>query len=288
MGPRLMIAAALLVGFAAGAVLVRYGPASDGARAQPVKTAVSASVVEASADAYFCPMHPDVVRHEPGNCPVCGMHLVPARLAVAPAHNVEAVVDVDIFRSQMQWMKSGDRAELRLSHIPDKVWRGTVAVEGAQLNLQKRTYVVRLTFPMAEGVAMSNMTGEVRIFGDPKKNVLLVPRDALIRTEHESRVVRTLADGRYDPVIVMPGLESGDQVEIVAGLREGDQVVVSAQFLIDSESNLQAEFARMSGQHQASGASLPAHNHGNHDAPPKPGLATAGSVQRHDGQPMPN
>ena len=26
---------------------------------------------------YTCPMHPEIVKDEPGNCPKCGMNLVP-------------------------------------------------------------------------------------------------------------------------------------------------------------------------------------------------------------------
>ena len=26
---------------------------------------------------YTCPMHPEIVRDEPGSCPICGMDLVP-------------------------------------------------------------------------------------------------------------------------------------------------------------------------------------------------------------------
>jgi Cu(I)/Ag(I) efflux system membrane fusion protein len=34
-----------------------------------------ASEEKASATEYFCPMHPSVIREEPGNCPICGMPL---------------------------------------------------------------------------------------------------------------------------------------------------------------------------------------------------------------------
>ena len=30
-----------------------------------------------AAAAFTCPMHPEIVRSEPGNCPICGMKLVP-------------------------------------------------------------------------------------------------------------------------------------------------------------------------------------------------------------------
>lgn len=31
----------------------------------------------AAARRYHCPMHPEIVRDTPGECPICGMHLVP-------------------------------------------------------------------------------------------------------------------------------------------------------------------------------------------------------------------
>jgi membrane fusion protein, copper/silver efflux system len=52
-------------------------------------------------------------------------------------------------------------------------------------------------------------------------------------------------DGRFQPVDVAIGMQRGGEVEILSGLEAGDEVVVSGQFLIDSESNLQASFMRM-------------------------------------------
>ncbi|OGI40840.1 MAG: hypothetical protein A2V91_06355 [Candidatus Muproteobacteria bacterium RBG_16_64_10] len=157
----------------------------------------------------------------------------------------EVAVDVDLFRSQLMWVKSGDRAELRLAHAPNRAWRGTVMREGVQVSPQKRTYIVRLHVPIAPGLVFGNMTGEVRIFGDPHYQALAIPREALIRGEHGERAVLALGGGRFRPVAVAAGIESGDAVEIVSGLREGDAVVTSAQFLLDSESSLRAEFLRM-------------------------------------------
>jgi hypothetical protein len=31
------------------------------------------------ATAYTCPMHPEIIRDKPGNCPICGMKLVPKK-----------------------------------------------------------------------------------------------------------------------------------------------------------------------------------------------------------------
>jgi Cu(I)/Ag(I) efflux system membrane fusion protein len=62
-----------------------------------------------------------------------------------------------------------------------------------------------------------------------------------------NRVVVALGEGRYRATPVKLGIESGDRVAIRRGLAAGDRVVTSGQFLIDSESNIEAALARMDG-----------------------------------------
>jgi membrane fusion protein, copper/silver efflux system len=47
-------------------------------------------------------------------------------------------------------------------------------------------------------------------------------------------------EGRFEPREVKIGRRGGGRVEIREGLAENDKVVVSANFLIDAESNLKA------------------------------------------------
>lgn len=72
-----------------------------------------------------------------------------------------------------------------------------------------------------------------------------IPNEALIRTGTRNAVVLAIGEGRYQPVEVTPGAESDDWVEIRHGIKAGDVVVTSGQFLIDSEANIRASFARM-------------------------------------------
>jgi Cu(I)/Ag(I) efflux system membrane fusion protein len=104
---------------------------------------------------------------------------------------------------------------------------------------------VRLRFANPDGLLKPNMLAEVMIHGVPKDNVVSIPRDALIVSGGEERVVLDLGDGRFHPRTVVSGLRAQERVEILKGLEDGDRVVVSGQFLIDSESNLQASFRRM-------------------------------------------
>jgi len=61
-------------------------------------------------------------------------------------------------------------------------------------------------------------------------------------------------EGRFRPVDVEIGFESGGDAEIRKGLKAGDKVVLSGQFLIDSEASLSATVARLEvGTHKGQG-----------------------------------
>ena len=89
------------------------------------------------------------------------------------------------------------------------------------------------------------MYAHVSIYGGARKNVLIIPGEALIRTGKQQRVIVSLGEGRFAPRIVIAGIESGDWVEVIEGLSEDEEVVVSGQFLIDSEASLKASLMRM-------------------------------------------
>ena len=92
------------------------------------------------------------------------------------------------------------------------------------------------------------MIARVKISGASATNVVHVPRQAVIRGGAVDRVVLSLGKGRFRSQPVELGMESGDRVVIRRGLSVGDQVVTSAQFLIDSESNIEAALARFTQQ----------------------------------------
>jgi Cu(I)/Ag(I) efflux system membrane fusion protein len=78
-----------------------------------------------------------------------------------------------------------------------------------------------------------------------KKDVLLVPTEAVIRTGTRTLVILAEADGRFRPAEVEAGVDAGGDTEIRKGLEAGQKVVRSGQFLIDSEASLRGVLARM-------------------------------------------
>ena len=84
-------------------------------------------------------------------------------------------------------------------------------------------------------------------------DLLTIPRPALIQRSDSQHVLLAEDDGYFRPVPVKTGREAGDRVVIAEGLEEGQQVVVSAQFLIDSETSLEAAMLRLDADQQSGG-----------------------------------
>jgi len=173
---------------------------------------------------------------------------------VKPSQAVLDLVDlssvwlmVDIFERQSDWVEVGQRAEATLPFMPGKSWEGKVEYIYPSLDASTRSLKVRLRFDNVSEDLKPNMYADVSIFAKPKKDVLAIPREALIRTGNEKRVVVAIGEGKYVPMSVQTGMETDSSIEIIRGLGEGDDVVTSSQFLIDSESSLKAGLAKMAG-----------------------------------------
>jgi membrane fusion protein, copper/silver efflux system len=175
-----------------------------------------------------------------------GMYVTPGSEMFTIADLGEVWVMVDVFEHQLAWVAPGMKAEISVPAYPGKQWEGKVDYLYPDLDPKTRTLQVRLAFPNPNLDLKPNMFADVTIYGGPKGNVLKIPREALIQTGARQSVVKALGDGHFQPVDVVTGMQTGEGVEILSGLNEGDEIVVSGQFLIDSESSLQASYRRMS------------------------------------------
>lgn len=152
---------------------------------------------------------------------------------------------VDVFERQADWVKPGQTAQATLPFMPNKTWKGKVEYIYPSIDPKTRSLKARLRFDNPDLELKPNMYADVRILASPKKDALTIPRESIIRTGNEQRVIVALGDGKFIPMPVSTGVETDDVVEIVSGLDEGDEVVVSSQFMIDSEASLRAAMMRM-------------------------------------------
>lgn len=199
----------------------------------------------------------DVKQHVVFNAPQSGVisqHKIREGQFVKPSQALMEIVDLssiwviaEIFESQADWVKKGQRAKASLPYLPGESIEGMVDYVYPALDPMTRSLKVRMRFDNPEESIKPNMYADVEIYAKPKKKVLTIPREALITTGDENRVIISMGDGKFIPMKVKVGMRTDRGVEILNGLAEGDNVVTSSQFLIDSESSLKASLAKMAG-----------------------------------------
>lgn len=154
-------------------------------------------------------------------------------------------VIISLFEGQGAWIDRGQRVVFKVPTMPGTEFIGKVDRTDREINFSTRTLPVYAGFFTSDPRLRYGMLVETEIHASERNNVLRIPREALIRTGEGDRVIVARGNGRFQPVSVVTGIESGDHMEIVSGLEQGQEVVVSGQFLIDSESSLTANFQRM-------------------------------------------
>jgi len=178
------------------------------------------------------------------NAPV-GMYVKPATRVMSLVDLSRVWVQVEVFERQANWVKQGQPAEMTLSFIPGRVWEGDVVYVYPELNRKTRTVKVRLQFENPDESLKPNMYANVKLYSGIKRDILIVPTEAVINSGRMTRVLIARGEGKFIPREVTIGIESGDYTEILSGLQEGEKVVTSGQFLIDSEASLKGSLKRM-------------------------------------------
>lgn len=155
-------------------------------------------------------------------------------------------VEAEVFERDAALVRAGLDVSMTLDYLPSKTWSGIVDYVYPTLNPTTRTLRVRLKFENPDHKLKPNMFAQVLIHATGITNTLMVPKESVIRTGKQDRVVLALGDGQFKSIEVVIGRVSNDYIEIKRGLNDQDRVVVSAQFLIDSESSKSSDFLRMS------------------------------------------
>ena len=171
---------------------------------------------------------------------------------VQPSNKIMSIGDLssvwvltEVFERQVPFVKEGDKVTMTLDFLPERRWQGQVDFIYPVLNEATRTLQLRLVFDNTDRVLKPNMFAQVTIQSKTEQPVLAIPKEAVIRTENQNRVVVVLNDNQFKSVEVSLGKSSNNSIEVLSGLLEGDRVVTSAQFLIDSESSKSSDFKRM-------------------------------------------
>lgn len=155
--------------------------------------------------------------------------------------------NAEVPESQSALLKPGSRVQALSPAVPGATFDGTVQAVLPDVNPATRTLKVRLELANPGGRLVPGMFVSMRFTGTGTAKALLIPTEAVIQTGRRTVVMLAEENGRFQPVEVQAGMESGGQTDIKQGLKAGQRVVVSAQFLIDSEASLKGVEARLNG-----------------------------------------
>jgi Cu(I)/Ag(I) efflux system membrane fusion protein len=175
-----------------------------------------------------------------------GFYVKPGTTLMSIGALDEVWVEAEIFERQAAQVSLGLAVTMTLGFMPGKEWLGKLDYIYPTLDAETRTVRVRMRFDNQQRQLKPNMFAQVTIYSDLSAQALLVPREAVIRTGKQDRVVLALGEGKFKSIEVALGQMTSDYAQILSGLIEGDKVVSSAQFLLDSESSINSDFQRMS------------------------------------------
>lgn len=174
-----------------------------------------------------------------------GFYVKPGTTMMSIAKLDSVWVEADVFERDSANIKQGLPITMTLDYLPGRLWTGKINYVYPTLNEKNRTLTVRLMFDNADLALKPNMFTKVSIDIISSEPTLLVPKEAVIRTGKQNRVVLALGDGMFKSIKVLLGQSNNDNIEVLSGLAEDELVVTSAQFLIDSESSKTSDFKRM-------------------------------------------
>jgi RND family efflux transporter MFP subunit len=175
-----------------------------------------------------------------------GMRFMPGDALYQVSDLSSVWVMADVAEQDIASLKVGARATVRINAYPDKSFQAALTTIYPTLNAETRSVPVRLELANPGGLLKPGMFAEVQLAAGAQHKVLTVPLSAVI--DSGARQVLLVQkgdakDGRFEPREVKLGARSDNYLEVLQGLQEGEQVVVSANFLIDAESNLKAAIA---------------------------------------------
>jgi RND family efflux transporter MFP subunit len=153
---------------------------------------------------------------------------------------VAEIVDLD--KLQVHAMLGSDEADsikpgtpvtLTFSELPGQTFEGHVArittEPGGPLGGQR--YVAIIEFQNTQGLVKPGMRATVSARIAEARNVVAVPSDAVERDKTGRPVVEVLRNGRWQRVVVEPGLSDGRYTAIRSGLNPGETVKVTRDLL---------------------------------------------------------
>ena len=192
-----------------------------------------------------------------------GQRFMPGEMLYRIAELSQVWLLADVFEQDLAFVRPGQSARITVDAYPGREFTGKVTFVYPTVTPETRTAKVRIELPNPSGLLKPSMYARVELSAPASRGAqLVVPDSAVLDSGTRQLVLVQRGEGAFEPRPVQLGVRGDGYVEIVEGVKEGEPVVVSANFLIDAESNLKAALSGFG-----------SHAHGS--APEQPGGKTA-------------
>lgn len=164
--------------------------------------------------------------------------------AVEPGQNLYMIADLsrvwveaELFEVDAALVQAGMPATISVTALPGRTFSGAVEYVYPTLQEETRSMKARIALPNPGGILKPGMYATVHL-EKSLGEVLTIPRSAVLRTGETAVAFVDMGGGQLMPHELTLGTTGSEYVEVVGGLERGQRVVTSAQYLLDSESNL--------------------------------------------------
>jgi Cu(I)/Ag(I) efflux system membrane fusion protein len=169
-----------------------------------------------------------------------GMRVQPGGVLFRVADHSVMWALIDVAERDLGNISRGQPATVRARSFPGREFSGKVDVIYPEINKETRTARIRIELPNPDLTLLHDMYVDAEIDTGSGEPVLSVPDSAVMDTGSRQAVFVDKGEGRFEPREVKLGHRGSGYVEIRQGVTDGEPVVVSANFLVDAESNLKA------------------------------------------------
>jgi len=171
---------------------------------------------------------------------VNGMRAAPGDVLFRIADTTLVWALIDLAERDLAMVAVGQPVRVNPRGMPGRSFNGRIALVYPQINKETRTGRVRVELDNPDGALMPDMYVDAEIATGGDQAVVTVPDSAVIDSGEKQIVLLDKGSGKFEPRPVKLGRRGDGRVEISEGVSDGEKVVVSANFLIDAESNLKA------------------------------------------------
>lgn len=170
-----------------------------------------------------------------------GMRFMPGEMLLKTVDLSTVWLIAEVFEQDLGSVREGQPARITVNAYPGVEFKGTVEFIYPTVSRDTRTARVRIVVPNPAGRLRADMYASVELgTGGAGVPVLVVPDSAVINSGTSQVVLVERGEGRYEPREVKIGATGDGFYEIRDGLTADERIVVSANFLLDAESNLRA------------------------------------------------